>query len=228
MDRVTLLMFGMIAFAPCACSASTGAEPVAISQIPHLQRWHEFTGEASRRFRIPQAWIYAVMDAESGGKTMLDGRPITSRAGAMGLMQVMPETYEDMRAEYGLGADPHDPRDNILAGTAYLSAMFDRFGFPGLFAAYNAGPERYEEHLKRGKPLPKETVAYLKQLRGTGISADDIDEFEGDSKAPNSQNAPSGRSLFFLRNGVRAGEAKGDLFVPLRVNRARTNEPNGG
>ncbi|UVC15142.1 lytic transglycosylase domain-containing protein [Mesorhizobium onobrychidis] len=228
MDRMTLLMFGTIAFASCVCSASIGAEPVAISQSPQLQRWHEFTAQASRRFRIPEAWIYAVMDAESGGRTMLDGRPITSRAGAMGLMQVMPETYEDMRAEYRLGADPHDPRDNILAGTAYLSAMYDRFGFPGLFAAYNAGPERYEEHLKRGKPLPKETVAYLKQLREKGALATDMDELEGESKAPNSQNAPSGRSLFFPRDGVPTGEAKGDLFVPLGADRARTKEPNGG
>ncbi|RRH92165.1 lytic transglycosylase domain-containing protein [Mesorhizobium tamadayense] len=226
MDRVTLLMFGMIAFAPCACSASTGAEPVAISQSPQLQRWQEFTAQASRRFRIPQAWIYAVMDAESGGKTMLHGRPITSGAGAIGLMQVMPETYQEIRAEYGLGADPHDPRDNILAGTAYLSAMFDRFGFPGLFAAYNAGPERYEDHLKHGKPLPRETVAYLKQLKTMGVSAHDMDEFEGESNAPKRQNAPSGRALFFLRDGVSAGEEKGDLFVPLGDN--RTKKPDGG
>ncbi|TGR92552.1 hypothetical protein EN834_35295, partial [bacterium M00.F.Ca.ET.191.01.1.1] len=94
------------------------------------------------------------------------GRPgfFTSRRGRyenveiMGLMQVMPGTYEEMRVEHGLGPNPHDPRDNILAGTAYLSAMYDRFGFPGLFGAYNAGPERYDEHLKRGKPLPEETV----------------------------------------------------------------------
>ena len=58
----------------------------------------------------------------------------------MGLMQLMPATWAAMRAEHGLGHDPHDPRDNILAGTAYLRAMYDRFGYPGLFAAYNAGP----------------------------------------------------------------------------------------
>ncbi|TIW83108.1 MAG: lytic transglycosylase domain-containing protein, partial [Mesorhizobium sp.] len=193
MDRVTLLLLGMIAIAPCACSASTGAEPVAISQTPQLRKWQTLVSEASRRFHIPQAWIYAVMDAESGGNTMRDGHPITSSAGAIGLMQVMPGTYAEMRVEHGLGPDPHDPRDNILAGTAYLRAMYDRFGFPGLFAAYNAGPARYDDHLQHGKLLPRETVDYLKQLKAAGVSGDDIDKSNGKSVAPKAQNAPSGR-----------------------------------
>src|SRR3546814_14145373 len=82
----------------------------------------------------------------------------------MGLMQVMPGTYEDMRRAHDLGADPHDPRDNILAGTAYLRAMYDRYGYPNLFAAYNAGPGRYDDHLQKGRPLPAETRAYLAPL----------------------------------------------------------------
>ncbi|TIO74960.1 lytic transglycosylase domain-containing protein [Mesorhizobium sp.] len=226
MDRVTLLLFGMIAIAPCACSASTGAEPVAISQRPQLRNWQQFVAEASRRFRVPQAWIYAVMDAESGGNTMRDGHPITSSAGAVGLMQVMPGTYTEMRVEHGLGPDPHDPRDNILAGTAYLRAMYERFGFPGLFAAYNAGPERYDHHLQRGKPLPKETVDYLKQLKAAGVSGDDMKQFKGKSVAPKAQDAPSGRSLFFLQDGVRAGARNGDLFVPLGKGGALPKEPD--
>ena len=118
----------------------------------------------SRRFGVPQAWIAAVMQAESRGQTHLGSRPITSRAGAMGLMQVMPGTWETLRRQHGLGPDPHDPRDNIMAGTAYLRAMYDRFGYPGLFAAYNAGPGRYAEHLRTGRPLPGETRAYIAQL----------------------------------------------------------------
>lgn len=98
--------------------------------------WSGHIAEASARFGVPQGWIRRVIRAESGGRTMLDGRPTTSRAGAMGLMQLMPGTWREMRAAHGLGADPHDPRDNILAGTAYLRAMHDRFGYPGLFAAY--------------------------------------------------------------------------------------------
>ncbi|GLS32442.1 Transglycosylase SLT domain-containing protein [Mesorhizobium albiziae] len=226
MERVTLLMLGMITIAPCACSASTGAEPVVISRSPQLQRWQAFVSQASRRFSVPEAWIYGVMDVESKGKTMLGGGPIASHAGAMGLMQVMPGTYRDIRVEHGLGADPHDPRDNILAGTAYLRAMHDRFGFPGLFAAYNAGPERYEDHLKRGKRLPRETVSYLKQLKAAGISAADMDEFKGESNAPKRRNAPSGRSLFFPHDGGRAGEPNGDLFVPLGKDGARPTKPD--
>lgn len=57
----------------------------------------------------------------------------------MGLMQLMPATWRDTRELLGLGADPHNAHDNILAGTFYLRPMYDRFGYPGLFAAYNAG-----------------------------------------------------------------------------------------
>ncbi|WP_268869808.1 lytic transglycosylase domain-containing protein [Magnetospirillum molischianum] len=116
--------------------------------------------EASRRFAIPEAWIRSVIRAESGGQAERDGSPITSPAGAIGLMQLMPDTYREMRDAHGLGPDPADPRDNILAGTAYLLAMFDRFGQTGMFAAYNAGPGRYEQSL-RGRPLPAETRIYL-------------------------------------------------------------------
>lgn len=106
------------------------------------------------------------MRAESGGRTTLNGRPIMSRAGAIGLMQLMPGTWADMRSRLRLGSDPHDPRDNILAGTFYLRLMYDRFGYPGLFAAYNAGPARYAKHLATGQPLPGETRAYLATVGG--------------------------------------------------------------
>jgi len=129
-----------------------------------LDRWRAEIAEASARFGVPVAWIERVMRAESGGQTMLNGRPITSRAGALGLMQLMPATWTAMRAALGLGGNPHDPHDNILAGTAYLRAMYDRFGYPGLFAAYNAGPGRYAAHLASGRALPGETRAYLAEV----------------------------------------------------------------
>jgi soluble lytic murein transglycosylase-like protein len=129
-----------------------------------LSRWEAPIAEASARFGIPATWIERVIRAESAGHTARGGRPIRSRAGAMGLMQLMPGTWQAMRSAHGLGSDPDDPRDNILAGTAYLRAMYDRFGYPGLFAAYNAGPARYSEHLVRGRRLPSETVAYVAKL----------------------------------------------------------------
>ena len=131
-----------------------------------VDRWSGYIAEASARFGVPEHWIRRVMRAESGGRTMLKGRPITSRAGAMGLMQLMPGTWREMRSTYRLGLNPHDPRDNILAGTAYLRAMYDRFGYPGLFAAYNAGPARFIDHLRRGRQLPAETLAYTAAVTG--------------------------------------------------------------
>lgn len=119
----------------------------------------ELVGEAAQRFGIPEAWIRAVMRVESA----FDARAV-SRVGAMGLMQVMPETYRDLRARHGLGADPFRPRDNILAGAAYLREMYDRFGAPGFLAAYNAGPARYQQYVASGRPLPLETRAYVAKL----------------------------------------------------------------
>jgi soluble lytic murein transglycosylase-like protein len=71
----------------------------------------------------------------------------------MGLMRLMPATRAAMREAHDLSSDPHDPRDNIMAGAAYLRAMYDHFGYPGLFAAYNAGSGRYTHHLRTGVPL---------------------------------------------------------------------------
>lgn len=136
-----------------ACATPAHAESVAT--------WQPFIREASLRFGIPSEWIERVMRAESGGNTQWNGRPIRSSAGAMGLMQLMPATWADIRIRLGLGSNPDDPRENILAGTFYLRLMYDRFGYPGMFAAYNAGPGRYAEHLSGRRALPTETVGYL-------------------------------------------------------------------
>ncbi|MGF1627274.1 MAG: lytic transglycosylase domain-containing protein [Alphaproteobacteria bacterium] len=139
------------------------AETVVLEPPPGLastsEPWAAFVAEAARRFAIPAPWIRAVIATESAG--LVDA---TSPKGAMGLMQLMPETYAGLRERYGLGADAFDPRDNILAGTALLRELYDRFGAPGFLAAYNAGPGRYLDHLATGKPLPAETRAYLATL----------------------------------------------------------------
>lgn len=140
------------------------AASLAFSGPAHAETvadWRPYIVEASERFGVPVAWIEAVMRAESRGRTHLKGRPIRSSAGAMGLMQLMPATWAEMRARLGLGRNPDDPRDNILAGTFYLRLMYERFGYPGLFGAYNAGPARYAEHLAGRRSLPRETVGYL-------------------------------------------------------------------
>lgn len=209
MRRVTLLLLGALAVGPIPGAMPAYAEPTATTDVA-LDRWQDFIAEASRRFGVPEVWIRAVMQAESGGRTMLDGRPITSRAGAIGLMQVMPDTYEEMRRALGLGTNPYDPRDSILAGTAYLRAMYDRYGYPGLLAAYNAGPERYDEYLHDGRPLPAETRAYLAAIA------------QIDPGSLPSPSVASGTRLFFsLRTAADTSSnadkpsASGDLFVPL-------------
>ena len=129
---------------------------------PPEDPWGPHIREAAARFRVPERWVRAIMRQESGGRLYdASGYPITSPVGAMGLMQVMPRTYDTLRARHGLGDDPYEPRDNILAGTAYIRAMYDRFGAPGFVAAYNAGPERVEGYLSGAMILPDETVNYL-------------------------------------------------------------------
>ena len=122
-------------------------------------RFARFVSEAALRFGIPAPWITAVMQAESRNVVRA-----VSPKGAMGLMQIMPDTWSGLRSRYNLGADPFDPRDNILAGAAYLRELHDRYGELGFLAAYNAGPGRYEDHLATGRPLPPETRAYVAAL----------------------------------------------------------------
>lgn len=147
-------------------SGLTSRAAIATPAIPPLAAQHydvrafgDFVAEASQRFGIPSTWIFAVMQRESGGIPRA-----VSPAGAMGLMQIMPATWAELRAQYGLGADPYDPHDNILAGAAYLREMHDRYGSPGFLAAYNAGPDRYEAYLSNRQSLPIETRDYVAAL----------------------------------------------------------------
>jgi soluble lytic murein transglycosylase-like protein len=123
--------------------------------------WGPYIQEASARFDVPDQWIRAVMHQESGGKLYHGGELVTSWAGAMGLMQVMPATYDGLHDRYNLGDDPFDPHDNIMAGAAYMREMYDIYGTPGFLAAYNAGPARLDDYLSNNRPLPDETRHYV-------------------------------------------------------------------
>jgi cell division septation protein DedD len=126
--------------------------------------WRPYIVEASRKFDVPERWIREVMRVESGGQMYQNGSLITSHAGAMGLMQVMPETYDELQARYDLSDDAYDPHNNILAGTAYLREMYDIYGSPGFLAAYNAGPKRLDDYLANVRPLPAETRRYVAMI----------------------------------------------------------------
>lgn len=140
---------------PFTARCETASARVADAVAP----WSSFISEAAERFAIPAAWIRAVMRVESHGNVKA-----VSAKGAVGLMQIMPATYAELRERYALGGNPYDPHDNIVAGAAYLREMHDRFGPSGFLAAYNVGPTRYDEHLATGRPLPDETRNYIASL----------------------------------------------------------------
>jgi hypothetical protein len=157
MRRALLAFASVAAFSIPAVAVHAQASPIATRPIS--DPYANPIAEAAQRFGIPVTWIRAIIRIESRG----DRRAISPK-GAMGLMQLMPETWAALRTRYGLGHDPFDPHDNILAGAAYLREMYDRYGSSGFLAAYNAGPGRYEDYRDRGRPLPPETVAYVTDL----------------------------------------------------------------
>ena len=150
------ILFSVVAHAERALSAAHRANSLSVDPFA------AFITEASKRFAVPEHWIRSVMRVESAGEVRA-----RSGKGAMGLMQIMPQTWTELRARYDLGADPYDPRDNILAGAAYIRELYQRFGAPGFLAAYNAGPGRYEHHLATDRPLPDETQGYVARLAPT-------------------------------------------------------------
>jgi soluble lytic murein transglycosylase-like protein len=183
-----------------------------------LDRWNPAVREAAKKFHIPPLWLRAVMRNETGGRTVQAGdRPITSSAGAQGVMQLMPQTYREMAAQYGLGADTFEPRDNIFAAAAYLAWLKRRYGFPGMFGAYNFGPGNWEDHLHKKRALPAETRNYVKQITAYLKQADagivnavhltapdgravaiDTASISAVVAAPDGQYAPGSRSVVFM------------------------------
>lgn len=153
---VVPLLVAVIVSNAAAVAETRPADPTA--RYATSDPFADFVEQASRHFGVPAQWIRAVIDVESAGDVRA-----RSPKGAMGLMQIMPQTWTELRPRYDLGNDPYDPHDNILAGTAYLRELHDRYGSPGFLVAYNAGPARYEEHLA-GRPLPAETQTYLQKL----------------------------------------------------------------
>ncbi len=131
---------------------------------PPSDPWGPYVNMASARFDVPGTWIRRVMQVESGGHEYMNGELTVSAAGAMGLMQLEPETYNEMASRYGLGTDPFNPYDNIMAGTAYIHEMYEVYGAPGFLAAYNAGPGRLDAFMNEGRRLPRETVAYVAMI----------------------------------------------------------------
>ncbi len=131
-------------------------------------------GHAERRALQP-SWLYAVARQESA--FMPDGR---SRAGALGVMQVMPSTARRTARRFGIPLSSSwqllDPETNIAIGTSYLAQMYRRYDGNRVLAsaAYNAGPARVDRWLERSAPTPvdvwiesipfRETRAYVQNV----------------------------------------------------------------
>lgn len=144
------------ALAPASISAApTGAMPHGASACAR------HAPEAARRSGLFADIILGVMHVESRGRP----RAISPK-GAMGCMQIMPPTWAYLTRRYGLGRDPWDARMNMIGGALYLAELVRQFGLPGAYSAYNAGPGRYQRHVRDGIPLPAETVAYAAALTG--------------------------------------------------------------
>ena len=110
--------------------------------------------QAAERFSIDPDLIRGVIKAESNFKTHS-----TSPKGAMGLMQLMPGTAQDLGVK-----DPYDPYENIMGGTRYLKRLLDRYdgNVDRALAAYNWGMGNVEKHPDR---LPRETVTYISRIK---------------------------------------------------------------
>ena len=184
-----------------------------IDIAPHVE-------EASLRFGVLEHWIVAVIRVESAGQV----RAVSS-AGAMGLMQLMPGTWARQRQRFGLGSDPFDPRDNILAGTSYLREMYDRYGPWGCLAAYNAGPGRYEDWLAGRRDLPRETRRYVAAVTrllprsrraAASLPADSLPPaaLPGDNASAANRNAQRAAPAVPSHPFARPSRLTHDLFAP--------------
>ena len=178
---------------------------------PAHDPWGPWIRDASRRFDVPERWVREVMRQESGGRVSA-----TSPVGAMGLMQVMPGTYSELRSRYGLGDDPYHPYDSIMAGTAYIREMYDLYGSPAFLAAYNAGPRRLEDYLWASRGLPGETRNYVARI-GPNITG----------HSPNRRAAPEIYAAAEIPLHIPAGPRRMDTATMLALREQRNAQQPG-
>ncbi len=179
--------------------------------------WGPYINIAASRFDVPATWIRQVMRVESGGQEYMGGQLTVSPAGAMGLMQLEPETYQEMASRYGLGSDPFNPYDNIMAGTAYIHEMYVVYGSPGFLAAYNAGPGRLDSFMNYSRPLPHETQNYVAMIAPRIEGYYPAHRSQADQLALNT--LPAGVSTGILPAGY-------DPDAPARQNPGMPNMPS--
>jgi hypothetical protein len=186
---------------------------------PTSDPWGPYINIAANRFDVPETWIRQVMRVESGGNQYIDGQLTVSAAGAMGLMQLEPSTYQEMASRYGLGDDPFNPYDNIMAGTAYIHEMYEVYGSPGFLAAYNAGPGRLDSYMNYHTPLPSETTNYVAMIAPNIQGYYPAHRSDADQLALNTQPASAAPGILpagFVPESP-APEAPANPIAPVQV-----------
>ena len=148
-----------VAITTCATIRESRCEPQSETSLSAADHLDGITAEASERFGIPAAWIRAIVRVEISRNAHTP-----SRKDGVGLSQLSPERWTELRHRYALGTNPSDLRDSILAGTAHLREMYDRYGSKDFLATYIMGPTSYDEHMKSDAPLPEETQAVVADL----------------------------------------------------------------
>jgi soluble lytic murein transglycosylase-like protein len=140
-----------VAVVPKAVALAAPPQPASAASAANLD---EVVREAAKRNRLDPDFVSSVIKAESNFKTHA-----ISKKGAQGLMQLMPATA----AQLGV-ADPFDPKANVEAGTAHLSALLDQYHDDPVkaLAAYNAGAHRVKQY--NGVPPYQETRAYIAKI----------------------------------------------------------------
>jgi soluble lytic murein transglycosylase-like protein len=149
--------------APAAVAMAAAVEAPARSIVAESPTPLELADAAADRYGLPRVLVRSVMAAESGFEPLA-----ISPKGAIGLMQLMPGTAQV------LGADPHDPAQNVDAGTRYLRDLLEKYnyGLRHALAAYNAGPGAVEKY--NGVPPYRETIEYISRIEKKLRAADAI------------------------------------------------------
>ena len=134
---------------PATPAPASNVETAAPLQLSPL----ELADAAADRYGLPRELVRSVMAAESGFQPLA-----ISPKGAIGLMQLMPGTAQV------LGANPHDPAQNVDAGARYLRDLLEKYnyGLRHALAAYNAGPGAVDKY--NGVPPYRETINYIYRI----------------------------------------------------------------
>ena len=175
---------------------------VPYSRTVSSKELDQYFNEAASAYNLDINLLKAVARAES------DFDPnCTSGAGAMGIMQLMPETAK------GLGVNnAYDPRENIMGGANYLSKMLDRYNgdVPLALAAYNAGPNNVDQY--NGIPPFDETQQYVRRVMGYAGMSIEIPQY--------SYGGGNNTFLYYDPNAIRA--------IPTAPSPLNINDKNAG